>query len=200
MADISGFLDEVLKTADLTSVFYAALVEKFIPVLPSYVLFPAVGMGAAGTTDLMLRCLVAAAGSIGGAIGWYLLGAVIGPLRIKQVVLRYGRWILLTPRLYERVAASYQRRPFGITFAGQLIPTVRIYQALPAGVLRLPLLPFLIATTIGALCWIVPLAVAGRMLRAYGWTAAEAGLMLLATLLTAEAITFLIVRDRLRKR
>ncbi len=200
MADISGFLDEVLKTADLTSVFYAALVEKFIPVLPSYVLFPAVGMGAAGTTDLMLRCLVAAAGSIGGAIGWYLLGAVIGPLRIKQVVLRYGRWILLTPRLYERVAASYQRRPFGITFAGQLIPTVRIYQALPAGVLRLPLLPFLIATTIGALCWIVPLAVAGHVLRAYGWTAAEAGLMLLATLLTAEAITFLIVRGRLGKR
>ncbi len=200
MADISGFLDEVLKTADLTSVFYAALVEKFIPVLPSYVLFPAVGMGAAGTTDLMLRCLVAAAGSIGGAIGWYLLGAVIGPQRIKQVVLRYGRWILLTPRLYERVAASYQRRPFGITFAGQLIPTVRIYQALPAGVLRLPLLPFLIATTIGALCWIVPLAVAGHVLRAYGWTAAEAGLMLLATLLTAEAITFLIVRGRLGKR
>ncbi len=58
---------------------------------------------------------VAAAGSIGGAIGWYLLGAVIGPLRIKQVVLRYGRWIPLTLRLHERVAASYQRRPFGIT-------------------------------------------------------------------------------------
>ncbi|WP_315834844.1 DedA family protein [Bradyrhizobium prioriisuperbiae] len=200
MADISGFLDDVLKTADLASVFYAALVEKFIPVLPSYVLFPAVGMGAAGTTDLMLRCLVAAAGSIGGAIGWYLLGAMIGPLRIRQVVLRYGRWILLTPRLYERIATSYQRRPFGITFAGQLIPTVRIYQALPAGVLRLPLLPFLLATAIGALCWIVPLAVAGHILRAHGWSAAEAGLALLATLLTTEGVALLIVRSRLRTR
>ena len=199
MTDVSDFLDQLLKTADLQSVFLAALVEKFIPVLPSYVLFPAVGMGAAGTTDLMLRCLVAAAGSIGGAVGWYLLGAMIGPLRISNMVFRYGRWCLLTPRLYERIAASYQRRPFGITFAGQLIPTVRIYQALPAGVLRLPLLPFLIATTIGALCWIVPLAVAGHTLRAYGWTAAEAGLALLATLLTAEGIAFLIVRHRLGK-
>lgn len=198
MADISGILDEALKTADLTSVFYAALVEKFVPVLPSYVLFPAVGMGATGAADLMLRCLVAATGSIGGAIGWYLLGAVIGPQRIRQVVLRYGRWVLLTPHLYERIAGSYQRRPFGLTFAGQLIPTVRIYQALPAGVLRLPLLPFLLATAIGALCWIMPLAVAGHILRAHGWSAAEAGLALLATLLAVEGATLLIVRSRLR--
>ena len=200
MADLSGALDDALKTADLSSVFYAALVEKFIPVLPSYVLFPAVGMGAAGTIDLMLRCLVAVTGSIGGAVGWYLLGAMIGPSRIRHVVVRYGRWVLLTPRLYERLSASYQRQPFAITFAGQLIPTVRIYQALPAGVLRLPLLPFLLATALGALCWIMPLAAAGHVLRAHGWTAAEAGLALLGVLLSIEGAAALLVRYRLRKR
>jgi alkaline phosphatase len=195
-----GFLDELLEAADLPSVFLAALLEKFIPVLPSYVLFPAIGMGAADSADLALRCLVATVGSVGGAAGWYALGASIGPARIGRLVARFGHWVLLTPEFYERLAASYARRPFRITFAGQLIPTVRIFQALPAGVLRLPLLPFLAATGAGAFCWIVPLAVAGRTLRQFGWTASQAGLGLLLGIVAAEALALLVARRGTRKR
>jgi membrane protein DedA with SNARE-associated domain len=198
-AAISGTVDGLLEVVDFKSVFLAAFLEKFIPMLPSYVLFPAIGMGATGVPDLLLRCVTATAGSVGGAAGWYLLGTLIGPLRIQHFVTRYGRWIFLSPQLYGRIAASYRRRPFGMTFIGQLIPTIRIYQALPAGVLQLPLLPFLIATSIGALCWIVPLAVAGHSARQYGWTASEAGMGMLAALLTTEVFALVVARRRLKE-
>lgn len=197
--DVSAAVNGLLEMADLGSVFLAALLEKFVPIFPSYVLFPAIGMGATGIPDLLLRCVTATVGSVGGAAGWYLLGTLIGPLRIQRFVRGYGRWIFLSPQLYGRIAASYRRWPFGITFVGQLIPTIRIYQALPAGVLQLPLLPFLIATSIGALCWIVPLAIAGHSLRQYGWTASEAGMGMLAVLLATEGVALLAVRRKLKE-
>jgi membrane protein DedA with SNARE-associated domain len=195
IADLGALLD----AATVQDVFLAALVEKFIPVLPSYVLFPAVGMGAHGVGDLLLRCLVAAVGSLGGALGWYLLGAGIGAGRVRRLVERHGRWVLLSPVLYERMSVAYRRRPFAITLLGQLVPTVRIFQALPAGVLRLPLRPFLVATAIGSLGWIVPLATAGHVLRLYGWSAAEAGLALLAALVAIEGTAVLLMRRRAQK-
>jgi membrane protein DedA with SNARE-associated domain len=196
----SGLIDRVLAGAGLHHVFLAALAEKAIPILPSYILFPAIGMGAATVPDLLLRCAAATLGSVGGALGWYLSGALIGPDRVRRLVRRHGRWLFLTPQLYDRMAAAYRRRPFAITVLGQLVPTVRIFQALPAGVLRLPLLPFLAATGIGALCWIVPLAVAGHVLRQYGWTAPQAGLALLLGLIVVEGSALLIARRRVAAR
>jgi len=67
--DIAAMVDGLLEAIDLKSVFLAALLEKFIPILPSYVLFPAIGMGATGIVDLLLRCVIATVGSVGGAAG-----------------------------------------------------------------------------------------------------------------------------------
>ncbi len=194
----NNILDGTLHAVSLGSIFAVSILEKFMPIVPSYVLFPAIGMGAIGPIDLLLRCLAATVGSVGGAAGWYLLGALIGPRRVRSFVGRYGRWILFTPQLYERSATLYRHRPFIVTLLGQLIPTIRIYQSLPAGVLRLSLPSFLIATGIGAFCWIVPLATAGHMLHHYGWTASQVGLMLLAVLLAVEALTCLAVRYRMK--
>lgn len=195
--DAGGFLDELLEATNLKYVFLAALLEKFVPFLPSYVIFPAMGMAAAGAPELWLHCLVAVLGSVGGASCWYVLGALVGPARVRQLIARHGRWFLLNLSLYDRIVSSYRGRPFLLTLVGQMIPTVRILQALPAGVLQLPLPAFLVATGVGAFCWIMPLAVAGHVVRAWGWTAAEAGSGLLAVLVVTEGIALFTFRRRL---
>jgi alkaline phosphatase len=200
LGHVNDVFDRLLQAVDLQSVFLASLVEKFIPVLPSYVLFPAIGMAASDSVDLSLRCLIATIGSVGGAAGWYLVGASVGPSRVRRLVLRYGPWVFLKPQLYERMTVSYRNRPFRVTAIGQLIPTVRIFQALPAGVLRLPLLPFLAATAIGAQGWIVPLAGAGYVLRRQGWSAPEVGLGLFGALLMIESLLFLAMFGTARRR
>lgn len=187
-------LDTMLRAASLEAVFLAAIIEKFIPILPSYILYPAIGIGAGDGWELALRCVVATIGSLGGALAWYGLGAWVGERRTAALVERHGRWLLLSPRLYGRLVAEYRRRPAGLTFVGQLIPTVRIFQALPAGVLRLPLPAFLVATAWGSLCWIIVLAGAGHMLHRHGWGAGEAGLTVLGTMVAAELGAALVVR------
>ncbi|WBV42612.1 DedA family protein [Pseudoroseomonas cervicalis] len=195
-----SWLDALLRAASMETVFLAALVEKFLPILPSYILYPAIGIGAEDGWALAARCLVAAAGSMGGTLAWYGLGALAGPQRARGLVLRHGRWLLLSPALYDRLAADYRRRAVWLTFLGQLIPTVRIVQALPAGVLRLPLAGFLAATALGSLCWIVLLAGAGHALRSQGWAAGEAGLAVLGAMVTVEGSGALLAWGLRRRR
>jgi membrane protein DedA with SNARE-associated domain len=193
-------LDALLRAASLEAVFLAALIEKFIPIMPSYVLYPMIGIGAEDGWALAARCLLATAGSMGGAVAWYWLGAWVGEQRTLALVERHGRWLLLSPALYSRLMADYRRKPGGLTFLGQLIPTVRIFQALPAGVLRLPLASFLVATALGSLCWIALLAGAGHLLHRQGWEAAEAGLTVLGAMVAIEVGAALLVRALKRRR
>jgi alkaline phosphatase len=181
-------INGLLNAVELQTVFLASLVEKFVPVLPSYVLFPAIGAGSSTTQDLAVRCLVAVFGSIGGAAGWYGLGAAIGEQRVRSLVARYGKWLFLKTGRYEEMTASYRRAPFLITVLGQMMPTMRIFHALPAGVMRLPLGPFLLATALGASVWICVLAVAGYTLYREGWSIAQIGAGLFAGLVAIEAL------------
>lgn len=199
-ANLDTLLDGLLQAADMWSVFLASFVEKFIPVLPSYILFPAIGMGASDWPDLLGLCLIASLGSVAGAAAWYYIGASIGPQRVQNWVVRYGKWVFLKPALYKRMRDFYESNPFRITFIGQMIPTVRIFQALPAGVLRLPVIPFLVATALGAQFWIMPLATAGFLLRRRGWSAAEIGSSLFLTLLAFEGSIFAAFQARARWR
>lgn len=191
-------LADLFKFIDLPSIFAVSMLEKFIPVLPSYVLFPTIGMAATSLEDVAVRCLVATVGSVAGAAGWYLFGSAVGPRRTRALVGRYGGWVFLSPKLYEDLAGSYRRRAFVITLLGQLVPTVRIYQALPAGALRLPMLPFLVATAVGAFCWICLLTSAGHLLRQSGWDASQIGLAIVLLILVSELLALMIALGRRR--
>jgi hypothetical protein len=85
-----------------------ALLEKFIPVIPSYVLFMLLGMTVPDGSGLGLAILVTTIGSAAGALGWFSLGWLLGPERAKAIVARYGRYVFLKPAFYERLTNSYR--------------------------------------------------------------------------------------------
>ncbi len=53
----SQAVDRLLITIDLSSAFLASLLGMSLPVLPSYVLLPAIEVRASGVADLVLRCV-----------------------------------------------------------------------------------------------------------------------------------------------
>jgi len=147
-----------------------AIVEKLMPVVPSYVLFVTLGMmmAAASPGDLAIVMAATASGSTVGSLCWYGLGFALGPQRSEAMVERFGRYILLKPSLYRRMAQAYRRNHFWVTAVSQTIPTVRVYSAIPAGVLNLAIMKFLAATLVGSLAWSGPLLSLGYMLRQRG--------------------------------
>ena len=137
-----------------------ALESACIP-LPSEVIMPFAGYLV--STGRFSLWAVALAGAIGCNIGStvaYWIGALGG----RRFVDRWGRWVLLDHG--DLVAAERFFARFGTqaVLIGRLLPVVRTFIALPAGMGRMRQLPFQIYTFAGSLIWCYALALVGDQL------------------------------------
>jgi alkaline phosphatase len=171
-----------------------ALAEKFIPLLPSYVLLMLVGLTVSDGTMLAMTIMATSVGSVVGAIGWYGLGHAFGSQRIERLVTAYGKYVLLRPPLYRRLTDAYRGNHFWVTLIGQALPTVRIYLALLAGVLRLEPRGFVAATAIGTVIWNMPFLGLGYVLRGSGHDPVSTGFWVAAILISVEVAIILGLR------
>lgn len=181
----------------LAGVVAIGVLEKFIPVMPSYVMLVLFGMTLVNdNSQLMAIVLCSTFGSLIGGVLWYSFGRLIGAERCARFVARFGKYIFLKPDLYERLSNAYQRNQFWVTTIGQVVPTARIYLALPAGVIQLPFAPFVLATALGTLAWNGPLISLGYFLRNSVWSPVTTGTIAVLTLISIEAIVLLTVLRR----
>jgi membrane protein DedA with SNARE-associated domain len=187
-----------LMSFGLVGIGLLSLAEKAVPVLPSYVMLMIFGMTATDGVNLAGMIVATSIGSVAGAIGWYGLGRVLGAGRVEAFVARFGKYVLLKPALYQRLAGAYRSNHFWVTLFGQTLPTVRIYLALPAGVLGLEPKAFLAATSLGTLIWNMPFLSLGYALRSNGQDAMQVGFWVAAGLIASEVAILLVLS--LRKR
>jgi membrane protein DedA with SNARE-associated domain len=170
----------------LAGVACLAVAEKFIPLFPSYVLLMLLGLTVSDGGTLAMTIVATSIGSVVGAIGWYGLGRALGSQRIDRLVKTYGKYVLLRPSFYEQLTNAYRGNHFWVTLIGQTLPTVRIYLALPAGVLRLEPRAFVAATAIGTVIWNMPFLSLGYALRGSGQDPVSIGFWVVAVLIAVE--------------
>ena len=103
---------------------------------------------------------VIAAGTAGELVGAYIAW-IIGRTGGRQFVDRYGRFILVSHRDLDRAEAWYARHSRWGVFGSRLLPVIRNFVALPAGVAEVPLLRFGILTAAGSLIWDGAMALIG---------------------------------------
>jgi membrane protein DedA with SNARE-associated domain len=146
-----------------------AIESACIP-LPSEVIMPFAGsvtvaaIAAENHHEPLSLWMVALAGAIGcnlGSIPAYFVGAKLG-----RPFLERTRWIrfFVTPHELERVDRWFARRGAIVVFAARLLPVVRTFIALPAGIARMDQLRFHVYTFVGSLPWCLALAYAGAAL------------------------------------
>jgi len=75
--------------------------------------------------------------------------------------MRWGRYLLLSPRELERVDRFFARYGAASVFVARLLPIVRTFISLPAGVSRMPFLRFQVYTFAGSCPWCFALAYLG---------------------------------------
>jgi len=183
---------------------YAGLVllmgieSAFIP-LPSEVIMPFAGtLVAAGKMNLWLAATFGALGCNVGSVLAYEIGARWGRAGVE----RYGRYILLSQHDLELADRWFQRRGEATVFVARLLPVVRTFIALPAGIARMPRVRFHVYTFVGSFPWCLGLGWAGVKL-GENWESTLKPLFhkadaVLGVLIVLGLIWF--VRGRLRRR
>ncbi len=183
-----------LLSLGLIGVFLVTTLEKFIPVVPSYVMLLALGMSAPDLPQLTVMLAITVIGSLCGSAGWFAIGRTLGEQRIERIVARFGKYVFFPLPTYLRLAESYRRNRFRVTAFGQTIPVARVYLGLPAGVLKLPALSFLTAATLGILVWNLPFLLLGFLLKGTSHSLFYVGLRASIVLVAAEFLIVVLVR------
>ncbi len=147
------------------AIFALMLLENIFPPIPSELIMPLAGFNAArGGTPLWLAIVAGGIGSTLGAWFWYIIGVAYGPARMRRVVVRYGRWLTLTPNELTSAENWFARHGGAAVFFGRFLPTIRTLISVPAGLAQMPVGRFLLFTAIGSFMWTGGLAIAGYVL------------------------------------
>jgi len=133
------------------------LESSFFP-FPSEVVVPPAGyLAAQGEMSLDLVIAAGIAGSLLGACFNYWLAVKWG----RPLFERYGRYVLISQTSLDRSEQFFARHGHISTFVGRLLPGIRQYISLPAGLARMNLALFAVFTALGAGIWVLILALTG---------------------------------------
>lgn len=149
--------------------------------LPSEVIMPFSGyLVFTGRFNLLLVATVGAIGCNIGSTAAYFVGLYGG----RPFIDRYGRYVLMSPAEMGRVERFFQRYGSITVLIGRLLPVVRTFIALPAGIASMSQWRFQLYTFLGSWPWCFGLAYVGMKL-GDRWNSDPA---LRATLHSADAI------------
>lgn len=198
MAPILDWIVGVMRLVGAPGVGVATALETVFPPVPSEVVLPLAGFTASqGHYGVVSAVVWATAGSVVGALVLYYAGVSWGLHRLCRTA---DRLPLVSSRDVERAVEWFDRHGRTAVFVGRFVPGVRSLVSIPAGIQRMPLLPFLVYTTAGSLVWNAVLIGAGYELGAQ-WHIVEGWLGDVSNaiyLVLAAAVAVFVVR-RLRR-
>jgi len=145
-------------------VFLMAIESACVP-FPSEIIMPLAGWFLVkdrghGFEYLLLAGFFGALGNLIGSLVAYYAGAWGGRLFLE----RYGRWVLITPRELDTAERWFGRYGEIAVFASRLVPVVRTFISLPAGIARMNVWRFGVLSFAGSFPWSLALAWAGYLL------------------------------------
>ncbi len=158
---LTNFIVHVISAAGYTGVAALMAIESAAIPLPSEIIMPFAGfLAGEGRFNLWLLAL---AGGLGSAIGsaiTYWLGRYGG----RPLIERYGKFVLISQRDLDIADRFFARFGLWSTFIGRLLPVVRTFISIPAGIARVRFVPFVFYSFLGSVLWSLVLAYFGLRL------------------------------------
>jgi len=162
----SLFVSWVVETVNhwgYIGIFVAMFLESsFFPFPSEVVMIPAGYLAFQGEMNIYFAIVSGITGSLSGALFNYFLAAKYG----RPFLLKYGKYFFLKPELLNKLEDFFIKHGEISTFNGRLIPGIRQYISMPAGLAGMNLGKFLLYTILGAGIWVTVLALLGYYLGA----------------------------------
>jgi len=156
------FLSHLFQTVGWPGVFFGMAIESAAIPLPSEIIMPLAGwllIQARGNPVgyVFLAGIVGALGCVAGSLVTYYIGAIGG----RPLLLRYGKYIFISEHHIDIADRWFAEKGEITAFVSRLLPVVRTFISVPAGIARMNILRFIAYTFLGSFLWCTALATGG---------------------------------------
>lgn len=158
---VAGFIIDLISSLGYFGVILAMAIESACIPLPSEIIMPFSGyLAFKGRFELFTVSIAGAVGCVIGSVLAYWVGIRGG----RPFITKYGKYMLISPKDLELAEVWALKYGDKAVLISRLMPVVRTFISLPAGIFRVGFLKFVLYTFIGSLPWCFALAYAGKVL------------------------------------
>jgi len=197
--EIANTIIESIGSIGYIGIFFLMFLESsFFPFPSEVVMIPAGYLAFKGEMNIYLALIAGILGSVSGAVFNYYLALHFG----RKFLLKYGKYFFLKEESLDKLEIFFSKHGEVSTFNGRLIPGIRQYISLPAGLSKMNIYKFSLFTALGAGIWVIVLTALGYflgsnedMVKEYLHTAT-----LIAIISVGFITLFYIIRTKVRKK
>lgn len=161
LVPVVGFIEHTISSMGPLGVSLLMAIESCNIPLPSEAILPFAGyLVSKGVMSIHVAAFAGAFGCILGSIPSYYLGYFGG----RPFIEKYGKWFLISKHDLEMADKWEQKYGNLAFFICRMLPIVRTFISLPAGILKADIKQFLVFTFVGSLIWSYPLVFVGMKL------------------------------------
>jgi membrane protein DedA with SNARE-associated domain len=159
------WVTNIISSFSYLGIGFLMFLENIFPPIPSELIMPLAGFTVTqGKLNMQFVILAGSLGSVFGALPWYYVGKLMGEERLRSWIDKYGKWLTLSGKDIDKSKKWLDKYGKATVFFGRLIPGVRTFISVPAGIEKMPLIPFLLYSFAGSLIWTAILTYAGFLL------------------------------------
>lgn len=165
MEHFTQILTNLISSYGLFAVFILMTAESALIPIPSEVTMPFAGVLAGlGYMNIWAAIVVGALGNLIGSLLAYALGYKFNEETIRSYIRRWGKYLLVHEKDFDLAISWFQKYGQGISFGSRLLPIVRTFISLPAGISKMDVKKFSLFTFAGSFIWSAALAFVGLKL------------------------------------
>lgn len=195
--DIVNFIVDTVSSLGYIGIFIMMFLESsFFPFPSEVVMVPAGYLASKGEMNIYIAIGAGIVGSLAGAVFNYFLAVKYG----RAFLSKYGKYVLIKEETLQKMEDFFAKHGHISTFSGRLIPAVRQYISLPAGLARMNLWKFSLYTSLGAGIWVLILTLLGYFIGQNELLVKEYLQIIIITILALLSILiFFYVRIKMKK-
>ena len=156
--EIVSWIVDTVESLGYGGIFIMMFLESsFFPFPSEVVMIPAGYLASKGEMNLFAAIGAGIFGSLAGAVFNYYLALKFG----RKFLAKWGKYVLIKEETLQRMEYFFAKHGHISTFSGRLIPAVRQYISLPAGLAKMDIWKFSLYTSLGAGIWVIILTMLG---------------------------------------
>lgn len=156
--DIVHWIVDTVGSLGYPGIFLLMMIESsFIPFPSEVIMIPAGYLASKGEMSIVIAIFWGILGSLAGALINYYLAIYLG----RPLLVRYGKYVMFEEKHMQKMESFFAKHGHISTLTGRLIPVIRQYISLPAGLARMNLAVFCFYTSLGAGIWVIILTLLG---------------------------------------